>query len=134
MTVPLVLLVLVTVLLNRRLGGAYTSIRDGIASSLPRMSVTLIICLLAAVATPPFPGFFSLLSLLMLASPVNIAGLLIVWLLWSWAAARLIQGFVVGTPAQDSDAQDISLPLSWGLAMVLTVLLLSGVMLTGELL
>jgi NADH:ubiquinone oxidoreductase subunit 2 (subunit N) len=134
LTVPLVLLVLVTVLLNRRLGGAYTSIRDGIASSLPRMSVTLIICLLAAVATPPFPGFFSLLSLLMLASPVNIAGLLIVWLLWSWAAARLIQGFVVGTPAQDSDAQDISLPLSWGLAMVLTVLLLSGVMLTGELL
>ena len=70
----------------------------------------------------------------MLASPVNIAGLLIVWLLWSWAVARLIQGFVVGTPAQDSDAQDIGLPLSWGLAMVFTVLLLSGVMLTGELL
>jgi hypothetical protein len=131
---PLALLVLITVLLNRRLGGAYAGINDGIANSLPRLSVVLIICLLAAVATPPFPGFFSLLSVLMLASPVNAIGLLVIWLLWSWAAARLIQGFVVGTPAQDSSVQDIGVPLSWGLAMAFTALLLTGVLLTGDLL
>ncbi len=131
---PLALLVLITVLLNRRLGGAYAGINGGIAASLPRLSVVLIICLLAAVATPPFPGFFSLLSVLMLASPVNLVGLLVVWLLWSWAAARLIQGFVVGTPAQDSSVQDIGLPVSWGLAMAFTALLLTGVLLTGDLL
>jgi NADH:ubiquinone oxidoreductase subunit 4 (subunit M) len=131
---PLALLVLMTELLNRRLGGAYAGINGGIATSLPRLSVALIICLLAAVATPPFPGFFSLLSVLMLASPVKLVGLLVVWLLWSWAAARLIQGFVVGTPAQDSSVQDIGLPVSWGLAMAFTALLLSGVLLTGDLL
>jgi NADH:ubiquinone oxidoreductase subunit 4 (subunit M) len=131
---PLALLVLITVLLKRRLGGAYAGINDGIATSLPRLSVVLIICLLAAVATPPFPGFFSLLSVLMLASPVTAVGLLVVWLLWSWAAARLIQGFVVGTPAQDSSVRDIGLPLSWGLALAFTALLLTGVLLTGDLL
>jgi len=109
---PLALLVMITVLLNRRLGGAYAGIKDGIATSLPRLSVALIICLLAAVATPPFPGFFSLLSVLMLASPVTVIGLLFVWLLWSWAAARLIQGFLIGTPAQDSSVHDIGEPLS----------------------
>jgi hypothetical protein len=134
LSTPLALLVLVTVLLDRRLGGAYAGIKDGIANSLPRLSVVLIVCLLAAVATPPFPGFFSLLSVLMLASPVNMAGILVVWLLWSWAVARLIQGFVVGTPARDSSTQDIGLPLSWGLAMAFTVLLLTGVLFTGELL
>ena len=131
---PLALLVLITVLLNRRLGGAYAGINGGIAASLPRLSVVLIICLLAAVATPPFPGFFSLLSVLMLASPVNLVGLLLVWLLWSWAAARLIQGFVVGRREQDSSMQDISPSLSWGLAMAFTVMLVTGVLLTGDLL
>jgi len=70
----------------------------------------------------------------MLASPVNLVGLLVVWLLWSWAAARLIQGFIVGRPAADSSVQDISLPVSWGLAMAFTALLLTGVLLTGDLL
>jgi len=131
---PLVLLVLITVLLNRRLGGAYAGISGGLAASLPRLAVGLIICLLAAVATPPFPGFFSLLSVLMLASPVNMVGLLVVWLLWSWAAARLIQGFVVGARAADSSLQDISRPVRWGLAMAFTALLVTGVLLTGDLL
>jgi hypothetical protein len=131
---PLALLVLIMVLLNRRFGGAYAGVRDGMATSLPRLSVALIICLLAAVATPPFPGFFTLLSVLMLASPVNMVGMLVVWLLWSWAAARLIQGFVVGTPVQDCNVQDIGLPLSWGLAMLFMALLLTGVLLTGDLL
>jgi hypothetical protein len=134
LSVPLALLVLITVLLNRRLGGSYAGIRDGIATSLPRLSVALVICLLAAVATPPFPGFFTLLSALMLASPVNMAGILGVWLLWSWAVAQLVQGFVVGVPAQGSSVQDIGPGLSWGLAMAFTALLLSGVLLTGELL
>ncbi|MDX1697938.1 MAG: hypothetical protein R3308_06590 [Thiohalobacterales bacterium] len=134
LSAPLALLVLITVLLNRRLGGSYAGIRDGIATSLPRLSVALIICLLAAVATPPFPGFFTLLSALMLASPVNMVGMLGVWLLWSWAAAQMVQGFVVGTPAQDNDAQDIGPGLGWGLAMAFTALLLGGVLLTGGLL
>lgn len=131
---PLALLVMITVLLERRLGGAYAGIKNGIATSLPRLSVALIVCLLAAVATPPFPGFFSLLSALMLASPVTVVALLLVWLLWSWAAARMIQGFVVGTPAQDSGLHDIGLPLSWGLTAAFTALLLTGVLYTGELL
>jgi hypothetical protein len=131
---PLVLLVLIMALLNRRFGGTYAGVRDGMATSLPRLSVALIICLLAAVATPPFPGFFTLLSVLIQASPVNTAGILVVWLLWSWAAARMIQGFVVGTPAQECNVQDIGLPLSWGLAMLFIALLLAGVLLTGDLL
>lgn len=133
-SVPLALLVLVTALLKRRLGGAYAGVGGGMATSLPRLSGALIICLLAAVATPPFPGFFNLLSALMLASPVNAAGVLLVWLLWSWAAARLMQGFVVGVPAQDSGVADIGLPVSWGLAVAFTALLVSGVLLNGDLL
>jgi hypothetical protein len=131
---PLALLVLIMVLLNQRLGGAYAGVRGGMASSLPRLSVALIICLLAAIATPPFPGFFTLLSVLISASPVNMVMMLVIWLLWSWAAARLIQGFVVGTPVQDCNVQDIGLPSSWGLAMLFMALLLTGVLLTGDLL
>jgi hypothetical protein len=131
---PLALLVLFMALLNRRFGGAYAGVRDGMATSLPRLSVALIICLLAAVATPPFPGFFTLLSALIQASPVNMVGMLVVWLLWSWAAARMIQGFVVGTPAQECNVQDIGLPLIWGLAMLFMTLLLAGVLLAGDLL
>jgi hypothetical protein len=134
LSAPLALLVLVTVLLDRRLGGTYAGIRGGIAISLPRLSVVLIVCLLAAVATPPFPAFFTLLSVLMQAAPLSMVGILVAWLLWGWAAARLIQGFVVGSPARDSGMRDIGLPLSWGLAMAFTALLLAGVLLTGELL
>jgi hypothetical protein len=57
--------------------------------------------------------------------------LTLVWLLWSWAAARLLQGLIVGA-AEPSPRQDLSTLVAWGYAVALIALLSSGLLLTGS--
>ncbi|MCP5436830.1 MAG: hypothetical protein H6960_01595 [Chromatiaceae bacterium] len=54
--VPLVLFALLGEGLTQRYGAAYTGLYVGLASSLPRFSLVLVLVVLAAVATPLFPG------------------------------------------------------------------------------
>jgi hypothetical protein len=58
--------------------------------------------------------------------------LLGIWLLWSWAGARLLQGLVVG-PANAQDSPDLSLAATWLYALVLVALVVGGVYLIGDL-
>ena len=95
-SVPAALLALLAGPLAQRLGAAYAGLSGGLAGPLPRLAGVLAVIVFAAVATPPFPGFFALLGLLHeLAAPAAVA-VLAVWLVWGWAAARLLQGFIFG--------------------------------------
>ena len=129
---PLLLLVLLTSELERRFGAAYTDLYGGLAQTLPRLAGVLVVVVLAVIATPLFPGFFGMLAAIVAAAPATALGLAVVWLLWSWAGARLLQGLVVG-PAGAVAAMDLSPIVTWAYALALGALIVAGVLLGGGL-
>jgi hypothetical protein len=130
-SLPLVLLVFLALQFTLRYGAAYSELYNGIAENLPRLSTILVLSVLAAIGTPLFPSFFSMLSFLLLASPLTASGLLLIWLLWSWSGVRILQGFIVGTASGDSDVQDIGIVLGSMLLLALLALLALGAGLIG---
>ncbi len=101
-SLPSALLALLAGLLVRRFGAAYTGLYGSLAGTVPRLSAILVVTLLAAIATPPFPGFFAILGLLHRTSAAP--AVLLIWLLWGWAAIKLMQGFLSGENRIDSVA------------------------------
>ncbi len=113
-SVPLVLMTLLTAGLERRFGAAYLGLYGGLAESIPRFTGILVIVVLAIVATPLFPTFFAMLSMILRAipkMPLVAVGVAAVWLLWSWGGARLLQGLLVGTA--NTTVPDLSQPAWW---------------------
>ena len=99
MTVPLVLLVILSAGLEQRFGAAYTGLYGGLARTIPRFSGILVTVIVASIATPLFPTFFIMLDMVVetiSVMPLTAMSLLLIWLLWSWAGTRLIQGLIVG--------------------------------------
>lgn len=136
LSAPLVLLAVLSAGLEKRFGAAYTGLYGGLALSIPRFSGVLVFVVLAAIATPLFPGFIiTLKTILSVNSNMPTASfiLLISWLLWSWAGIRLLQGLIVGT-ADKGRAVDISLVTSWGYGIILIALVVSSLYLSGGLL
>ncbi len=132
---PLVLLSLLAAELERRFGAAYTGLYGGLAQTLPRFSGVLVLVVLAAIATPLFPGFFTMLSTIVAKTPgmpATAVGLVGVWLMWSWAGARLLQGLVIG-PAGTDNMPDLSLASTWLYVAALSALIVGGVYLMGDL-
>ncbi len=129
-SLPLLLLALLTASLERRFGGAYTGIYQGLAQAMPRFSAVLVITVLAAVATPPAPTFFSMLSAFLNATPGLMSGLVAVWLLWTWAAARLLQGLIVG-PGTCEAAVDLERAGAWTYTAALLTLVVGGAVFSG---
>ena len=129
-SIPLVFVILLTRALEERFGAAYTGLYGGLAQSTPRFAGVLVVSVLAATATPLFPAFFTMLRTLILSQPVPAIVSTAVWLLWSWAAARLLQGLIVGA-AEPRPHQDLNTVTAWGYAIGLTALILSGLLLTG---
>ncbi len=135
-SLPLVLLALLAARLERGFGAAYTGLYGGLAQMLPRLSGVLVGVVLAVIAVPLFPSFFAMLVTVFAATPkAPLAALVVVaiWVLWSWAGARLLQGLVVG-PANGGDVPDLSLASTWVFAAVLLALLIGGVYISGVLL
>ena len=98
-SVPLLLLTLLCAGLEKRFGAAYLGLYGGLARSIPRFAGILVMVVLAITATPLFPTFFAMLSMILKtipAAPLAAVGIAAVWLLWSWAGARLLQGLIVG--------------------------------------
>jgi len=132
-SLPLMLLALLGGRLEQGFGAAYTGLYGGLALSVPRMSGVLVCVVLAIVATPLFPGFFAMLATVIATTPtaplaaLSIAG---IWLLWSWAGVRLLQGLIVG-PASAGEAPDLSLASTLGYATVLAALIIGGLYFTG---
>jgi len=103
MSLPLMLLVTLSAGLEQRFGAAYTDLYGGLARTIPRFSGVLVVVIVAAVATPIFPSFFILFDIVVetiSTEPAISAVLLLNWILWSWASARLIQGLIVGRASQ----------------------------------
>ena len=139
MSAPLAVLALLTGWLEARLGAAYTGLNAGLAQTLPRFAGVLVVALLASTALPLFPAFFTMLALLLASVPATPGAslvLLVTWLLWTWAGARMIQGLVVG-PAEPEARElrfaDLGQGAAWAYAAVLAGLAVGGLLLTGDL-
>lgn len=132
---PLAMLVLLSGELEKRFGAAYTGLYGGLVETLPRFSGVLVIVILAVIATPLFPGFTAMLSAIIGATANSFATAVIVsvvWLLWGWAGARLIQGLVVGPPRDEAHV-DLNVNTTWTYAAVLSLLVISGIFSIGGL-
>jgi hypothetical protein len=126
---PAALVALLAHPLARRFGAAYAGLQGGLIG-LPRLSVVLVLTVLAAVATPPFPGFFALLRLLHALDWSGALGVLAIWLLWGWAATKLLQGFLFGTERAVS-LGDIGRASALAYTGVLGAFMIAGLYLTG---
>ena len=129
-SIPLVLLVLISKHIELRFGAAYADLYGGLAVTTPRLSGVLVFAVLAATATPVFPAFFTMLHTIVSATPGVMVSILLVWLLWSWASARLLHGLIVG-PIVGEKIQDIGTVSTWLYAVLLVVLAFIGIYLTG---
>lgn len=130
LTLPIAMLNLLEGAISRRFGAAHASVSVGLASAAPRLATMLSLVVLAAAATPPFPGFFAMLALLThLEWPASLAALGI-WFIWGWAAAGLFKHLVAGLPRQDN-VDDLSVSASWLSASVLTAMALATLYLAG---
>lgn len=129
-SLPAALVALLAHPLVRRFGAAYAGLQGGLMVRLPRLSGVLALTVLAAAATPPFPGFFALLRLLHGLDWGGALGVLAIWLMWGWGAARLMQGFIFGRDHGVSPA-DVGLAPTLGFTGVLGVLAIVGLYLSG---
>lgn len=130
LTAAPVLMLLVRAALASRLEAAYTGLHGGLAQDLPRLSGVIVVATLAAMALPLFPGFFALLAVLGGATLWGAMGILLIWLLWSWAGARLLEGTVFG-PRSGPIAPDLSAPATWGVALLIGLIVAAGLAWTG---
>ena len=136
MTAPLVLLVMLSAGLENRFGAAYTGLYGGLARTIPRFSGILVTVIVAAVATPLFPTFFIMFDMVVetiSVMPIAAAALLLIWLLWSWAGALLIQGLIVGRASKIKIA-DINMPTISFYSTALLVLAFAGIYMSGVIL
>ena len=136
MSAPLVLLVLLSAGLEQRFGAAYMDLYGGLARTIPRFSGVLVTVVVAAIATPLFPTFFIMLEMVVKTistTPLAATVLLLIWLFWSWAGARLIQGLIVGRASTDK-ITDMQVTTTGLYSMVLLALVVGGVYLSGVIL
>lgn len=122
-SLPLALLALLVGDIQKRFDSAYAGIVCGLGITHPRLSGIFVITILAVIASPVFPAFFSMISLVVqtITSHSGIAlGLALVWLLWSWSGMRLIQELLVG-----ADARGQSVDIGQGAVFVYGSLLLA---------
>ena len=129
-SVPPALMALLAAPLTRRFGAAYAGLQGGLMGRLPRLSGVLAVTVLAAVATPPFPGFFALLRVLHALDLTGAVGGLAIWLIWGWAATKLLQGFIFGPDCAHSVAA-IGRARTLVYTAVLGAFIAAGLCLTG---
>jgi len=131
-SIPLVLLAFLGASLDRRFGAAYLGLYGGLSESMPRFAGILVFVVLAIIASPLFPGFFAMLSMIIKSAPVApmvAIGVSGVWMLWSWAGAKLIQGLIVGP--QKNAAIDLSQASLWLYSIALLGLAAAGLYWSG---
>ena len=133
--IPLTIISLLANIFKQRFGIAYTNLHGGIASSMPRFSILLIIAIFATIATPVFPSFFIMVGfitkVLSTDYPSIVLMLVFIWLIWSWAGIRIIQGLLVGPANQQNYVEDLHKGLAWSIGAILTFLAFAGLFITG---
>jgi hypothetical protein len=111
--------------LDERWGEAYLGLRCGLGRQAPRLAGVLVGAMLAALGAPVLPVFFVMLWLVRHADGYGVAGVLAVWLLWSWSVAGLWQGLLFGIERKETDrfheeVTDLSM-MSTGVALLLGI-------------
>ncbi len=137
-SLPLSLLTILVAELERRYQSAYTGVVSGLAQAQPRLSGLFVMAILAAIGSPLFPAFFSMLDVIthtLMVLPVIAAGVVLVWLLWSWSGIRLLQDLLAGVPPATTVSHgDISYVVTTVYSSSLVVLIIGGLYLSGVLL
>ncbi len=136
LSAPFIILAWLVSRIEAVFGAAFAGTYGGLAQTVPRLSLLLVLSILAAVGTPLFPAFFTLLATITQALPVVPGAaliILIVWLLWAWAGARMQRGMVVG-PAAVEPRPDLDVPVSLVPGIVLVCLAVAGATSLGYLL
>ncbi len=128
-SLPATLLVLLTASLARRMGAAYAGLFTGLAQSQPRLAGVLTLVVLSIIATPPFPGFFALLDILHGFGGAAALSVLGVWLIWGWAATRVLQGFN-SSNGREISGGDLGMSSVVGYAVTLVVFAAAGFLFT----
>jgi len=98
-SLPLALMAVLHGELLGRFESAYAGLITGLAATLPKLAGLLGVTVLAITATPVFPGFFSLLDLLLLQIEQSVWRAMlvtVVWFLWAWSGMRLLMGLLTG--------------------------------------
>ena len=129
--VPLLFMVQLIGGLEKRYGAAYTELYGGLAQAMPRFSGVFVVTVLAIVATPVFPAFLGMLNILVASQPMVAITLVCLWVLWSWAGMRLIQGMIVGEASGDG-IMDLPLVYTWGFGVLMLSLIVAGFTMTGN--
>ena len=135
-SVPLAILTLLGDQLKKQFGASYAGLYNGLGHAMPRFSGLLVFTVLAVIATPVFPGFTGMTAAFLQTTQSGFLGsiiLCLIWLLWGWAGARLIQGFVIGKDHHEK-VEDLSPALAWLYSGVLIGLAAFGIYLMGQLL
>lgn len=135
-SLPLALMSLLVGEIVHRYESAFAGVVSGVAQAQPRLSGVIIIVMMAAIASPLFPAFFSMLQVvtsLVMEYPLVATGMLLLWLIWSWSGIRLLQELLVG-PALPIKYRDISRARAIAYSFLIVLLLLSGLVLSGVLL
>lgn len=135
-SLPLSLLAILVAELEKRYESAYAGIINGLAEAQPRLCGLLVIAVLAAIGSPLFPAFFSMLDTIshtVVVLPVISLGLVTTWLLWSWSGITLLQTLMVGSASQIAHAD-----LGQGSTVIygssLVAMMIGGLFLAGLLL
>jgi NADH:ubiquinone oxidoreductase subunit 4 (subunit M) len=131
-SIPLVLMAGLAGGLDRRFGAAYTQLYGGLATTIPRYSAMLTLSVLAAIATPLFPGFFILLRLLLSGTPLILVAVPLTWLIWSWAGLRLLQGLVIGPDNHTERIGDSRRGLAFAYIVIVSALTVAGLYVLGD--
>jgi hypothetical protein len=131
-SLPLAIMALISGEIAKRYGAAYTGLYGGLAIANPRLTGVLVVSVFAAIATPIFPTFFAMLHTLVLSQPLPAIWLVMIWGTWSWCAARLLQGLIVG-PANLPYPRDLSVGMTWAMSLLLGALAILGLIYTGNL-
>lgn len=130
LTLAPVFLVLLATAFEARFGAAYAGLYTGLARRLPRLSGLLVFSVLAGMALPIFPAFFSLLGL-MVQSPAHWGiAILLGWIFWTWAGTRLLNGFVFGPPTPTT-ADDLCLGKALAIGLSLLAIVVLNLIWTG---
>ncbi|MDA8129462.1 MAG: hypothetical protein M0Z73_12290 [Betaproteobacteria bacterium] len=129
-SLPSAVMALLAHALDRRFGAAYAGLHGGLIGPLPRLSGVLAVTALAAVATPPFPGFFGLLRVLHALDWTGAVAGLAIWLVWGWAATKLLQGFIFGVD-RPAPGADIGRASTLAFTGVFGLFVAAGLYLTG---
>lgn len=126
LAIPLALSNLLSTILKNRFGATYYGLYGGLQLNQPRLAGILTLVTLASIATPIFPGFFVLLGIIFNSQLPFAVGILFIWVLWSWAAILLIQGFMLGRKQCTPIPADMNPTEFYSFSLIATLLIVVG--------